>query len=132
MQLIFFLNEIRDSQNFECEYAYEKAKTEMKTYMSNFRTLIMRFWLSLSRQLAAILDGIFTYISAPSLKIKGLCLFELHVVIKKNHNKTTTKSQPSNASLIKEPIQNTTAKAERFPSMMPICIPIYKAKFCYF
>lgn len=70
-------------QYFECEYAYKNTETEMmRTYMSNFRNLHMQFWPSLSRQLAAVLDGITIYISVPPLKIKGQRLLEVHAVIK--------------------------------------------------
>lgn len=78
------------SQHFEYEYTYENAKGEKKTYMSNFRTLIMQFLPSLSRQLAAILDGIIIYISVPPLKIKCQHLFEFHVIKKTPNNKTPT------------------------------------------
>lgn len=92
----------------------------------------MQSWPSLGRQLAAILDSIAIYISVPPFNIKGQRLFVFHVVIEKTKKKKAIKPQPSDTSFIKESIQNNTAKAKRFPSMMAICISIYKAKFFYF
>jgi len=43
----------------------------MRMYVSNFRTLHMQFWPSLSRQFAAVLDGIIIYISVPPPKMKA-------------------------------------------------------------
>lgn len=74
------------------ENTHQKAKTEMRMYVSNFRILHMQFCLLLSsclllsRQLAAVLDGITIYISVPPLKIKDQRLFDVHAVIK-NTNK---------------------------------------------
>lgn len=92
MQFTFVLVQSGGPHHFECEYDYENAKTEMKTYTSNFRTLIMQFWPPLKLP-AAILDSITIYISVTPLKIKGQRLFEFHVIIKKT--KKTTKHQPT-------------------------------------
>jgi len=69
-----YLHVIWRFSGLNVDKTYQNAKIEMRMYVSDFRNLHIQFCLSLSRQLATVLDSITIYISVPPLKIKGQCL----------------------------------------------------------